>query len=166
MMTDRELISRRHELERRIEDGPVGQPETNIAALERAVDEARGTLDRLDTSGARAQLDWFTRERDDALETMARRERWIDDHADLLGEYTEVRQELDRRVAARTLLYKTNPPEDLLEQIGTRSDSLDPGSWDAAVAVYARTRLEAGPEIDLNDLATHLTGTGRVQRVV
>lgn len=113
---------------------------------------------RVGTSGARAQLDLSLRERAEALETLARRERWIKDHAHLLGEYTGVHQQLDRRLAARAMLYQADPPEDLVEQIGARSEAPDPQAWDSAVMAYAKTRLELGAEIDLNDLPTHLTG--------
>jgi conjugative relaxase-like TrwC/TraI family protein len=75
-------------------------------------------------------------------EAMARRGRWIDEH-----------QEIDRRVAARTVFWRINPPEDLLAEIGSRSESPDPQAWDAAVAVYARTRLHVGPDVDLLDPA-------------
>jgi hypothetical protein len=105
-----------------------------------------------------AQLDLSLRERTEALETLARRERWIEDHVHLLGEYTDVHQELDRRVAARAMLHQADPPEGLVEQIGARSEASDPQAWDSAVMAYARTRLELGAEIDLNDLPTHLTG--------
>jgi hypothetical protein len=160
-MTDRRLIDRRDELARLSRDGPLDRPAPNIEALDHAVTEAEGMVERLGTSGARAQLDISLGERDDALETLARRERWIDDHAHLLGEYAEVRHEIDRRVAARTLLNQTNPPDDLLEHIGARSDSLDPHAWDATVAVYARTRLEVGPDVDLLDPAVRQAGQWR-----
>ncbi len=80
---------------------------------------------------------------------MARRGRWIEGHANLVDEYSGVLQEIDRRVAARTVVWQINPPEDLLAEIGSRSDSPNPRAWDATIAVYARTRLEVGPEADL-----------------
>ncbi|CAN5865239.1 hypothetical protein BH23ACT4_BH23ACT4_10740 [soil metagenome] len=161
MMTDRELLARRDKLTRMVSDGPLGQPEPNLGAIEQAVTEAHLMLDRLGTTGARTQLEWLTRERDHAYETFARRERWIDDHADLLGEYTDVRHELDRRVSARSLLYQTNPPQGLIDELGARSDSVDPEAWDRAVAVYARARLEAGPDVDLSDSAVPHAGQWR-----
>lgn len=157
-LTDRQLIDRRDELMRSLEDGPLGQPAPEIEGLDQAIAEAEAVVGRLGTSGARAQLDLFLRERAEALETLARRDRWIEDHAHVLGEYTDVHQELDRRVAARAMLYEADPPEDLVEQIGARSEAPDPQVWDSAVMAYARTRLELGAEIDLNDLPTHLTG--------
>ena len=66
--------------------------------------ETEERLEKLGTSGVRAQLNILLRERDEALETISQRDSWIDEHAHLLGEYTEVRQEIDRRVAARTVL--------------------------------------------------------------
>ena len=84
---------------------------------------------------------------------MARRGRWIDEHAHLVDDYSDVLQEIDRRVAARTVLWQVNPPEDLLAEIGSRSESPNPQAWDAAVAIYARARLEVGPEVDLLDPA-------------
>jgi hypothetical protein len=74
---------------------------------------------------------------------------WIDDHVHLFAEYTDALQEIDRRVAARTVLWQINPPEDLIAEIGSRSESPKPKAWDATVAVYARTRMEVGPDVDL-----------------
>lgn len=70
-------------------------------------------------------------------------------------------RELDTRIAARTLLYQTNPPDDLLEMLGPRAKAADPKEWDAAVAIYARARLESGPDVDLGDPAIHHTGPWR-----
>jgi conjugative relaxase-like TrwC/TraI family protein len=81
--------------------------------------------------------------------------------AHLIAEYEQIGGEIDRRVTARALLYRTEPPADLLEQIGARSEALDPQAWDAAVAVYARTRVEVGPEADLTDPAVLHTGQWR-----
>ena len=92
---------------------------------------------------------------------MARRGPWIDEHADLVDEYSDVLQAIDRRVAARTVLWQINPPEDLLAEIGSRSESPNPQAWDVAVAVYARTRLEVGPEVDLLDPAVRQAGQWR-----
>jgi hypothetical protein len=83
----------------------------------------------------------------------------IDAH--LVDEYAEIGREIDRRVTARALLYRTEPPADLLEQIGARSESVYPQAWDAAVAVHARTRLEVGPEVDLTDPAVPQAGQWR-----
>jgi hypothetical protein len=77
----------------------------------------------------------------------------MDDHARLFDDYTDVLQEIDRRVAVRTVLWQINPPEDLLAEIGFRSESSNPKAWDATVAVYARTRFDAGPDLDLLDPA-------------
>jgi len=89
------------------------------------------------------------------------RPRWIDDHAYLLAEYSEARQEIDRRVAVRVLIFQTDPPQDLLHQIGARSESPDPQAWDAALAIYAKTRLEVGSEVDITDPAVPHTGQWR-----
>jgi hypothetical protein len=160
-MTDRQLIDRRDELARRFRGGPLDQPAPDIEGLDQAIAEAEAMVERLGTSGARAQLDTLLRKRDEALETIYQRAGWIDDHAHLLDEYTDVRQALDRRVAARAALYRADPPEDLLEHIGTRSESHDPRAWEAAVAVYARTRLDVGPDVDLDDPAIDHTGPWR-----
>jgi hypothetical protein len=161
MMTDRELRDRRDELTRMVSDGPLGQSEPNGEAIEQAIVEAQDVLERLGTSGARAQLDTLTRERDDALEEVVGRDRWIDNHVAVVSEYTDIREELDRRVAARALLYQTNPPQELLNALGTRNGAPEPDLWDAAVAVYARARLEAGPDVDLSDSAVPHTGQWR-----
>ena len=101
MTTDRQLIDRRDELARMLMDGPLKQPAPNIGALDH---EVKAMAERLGTSGARAQLVISLGERDDALKTLERRERWIDKHAHLQGEYTEVRQEIDQRGVALALL--------------------------------------------------------------
>ncbi|MEX0698343.1 MAG: MobF family relaxase [Acidimicrobiia bacterium] len=132
-MTDRQLIDRRNELFQLFKDGPLHEPILDFAAIDQP------------TTGA-----------------LARRERWIDDHAHLVDEYSDVLQKIDRRVTARTVLSQINPPEELLEQIGSRSESPNPQAWDAAVAVYARTRLEVGPEADLLDPAVPRTAQGAI----
>jgi hypothetical protein len=75
--------------------------------------------------------------------------------------YAEILHEIDRRVAARTVLWQIEPPEDLLAELGSRSESPNPQAWDAAVAVYARTRLDVGPEVDLLDPAVPRTAQWR-----
>jgi conjugative relaxase-like TrwC/TraI family protein len=134
MMSDRQLIDRREELFQLFKDGPLNEPTIDFAAVDQPMMEA---------------------------EAMARRGHWIDEHAHLVGEYSDVLQEIDRRVAARTVLWQINPPEDLLAEIGSRSESPNPQAWDAAVAVYARTRLEVGPEVDLLDPAVRTAGAWR-----
>jgi hypothetical protein len=133
-LTDRQLIDRRNELFQLFKDGPFIEPTVGFAAVEQPMME---------------------------VETMARRGPWIDEHSRLVGEYGDVLQEIDRRVAARTVLWQINPPEDLLAEIGSRSVSPNPQAWDAAVAVYARTRLEVGPEVDLLDPAIRQAGQWR-----
>jgi hypothetical protein len=133
-MTDRQLIDRRNELFQLFKDGSLNQPSHDSAAIDQPMTEA---------------------------EAMARRGRWIDNHAHLVDEYSDVLHEIDRRVAARTVLWQINPPEDLLAEIGSRSESPNPHAWDAAVAVYARTRLEVGPEVDLLDPSVPKTAQWR-----
>jgi hypothetical protein len=132
-MTDRQLIDRREELFQLFKDGPLNEPTIDFAADDPPME----------------------------AEPMARRARWIDDHAHLVDEYSDVLHEIDRRVAARTVLWQINPPEDLLAAIGSRSESPNPQAWDAAVPVYARTRLEVGPEVDLLDPAVRQAGAWR-----
>jgi hypothetical protein len=45
--------------------------------------------------------------------------------------------------------------------MGARAGSLDPHTWDAAVATYAKTRLEAGPDVDALDPAVPHIGQWR-----
>ena len=116
-LTDGHPIDRRNELFQLFKDSPVNEPIIDFAAVDQPMME---------------------------VEVMARRSRWIDEHSHLVDEYSEVLHEIDRRVAARTVLWQINPPEDLLAAIGSRSESPNPQAWDAAVAVYARTRLEVG----------------------
>jgi hypothetical protein len=125
-LTDRHLIDRRNQLFQPFKDGPLNEPTIDFAAVDQPMMEA---------------------------EAMTRRGRWMDEHAHLVDEYSDVLREIDRRVAARTVLWQINPPEDLFAEIGSRSDFPSPQAWDAAVAIYARTRLEVGPEVDLLDPA-------------
>jgi hypothetical protein len=111
-MTDRGLIDRREELFQLFKDGPLKEATLDFAAIDRTTMET---------------------------EAMRRRSRWIDEHAHLVDEYGAVLDEIDRRVGARTVLWQINPPEDLLAELGSRSESPNPKAWDAAVAVYART---------------------------
>jgi hypothetical protein len=133
-MTDRQLIDRRNELFQLFTDGPLNQPTIDLGAVDQPIVEA---------------------------EAMARRGRWIDEHAHLVDEYSDVLQEIDRRVAARTVLWQINPPQDVLAEIGSRSEYPNPKAWDAAVAIYARTRLEVGPDVDLLDPAVPRTSQWR-----
>ncbi|MGH8924557.1 MAG: hypothetical protein ACRDWA_08000 [Acidimicrobiia bacterium] len=152
-MTDRELLDRRDVLARLISDGPLGQPLPNIEALEQAIVEAHAMLERTGTTEPEPNSTCSP----DSTTTRSRPSRDVNpgsSHPDLLNEYTDVRRQLDRRVAARTLLYQTNPPQEL----GAMSESLDRQARDAAVAVYAQARLEVGPDVDLDDPAIHHTG--------
>ncbi|HVR78108.1 MAG TPA: hypothetical protein VMS99_06900, partial [Acidimicrobiia bacterium] len=133
-MTDRQLIDRRNELFQLFKAGPLNEPTMEIAAVDQPIMEA---------------------------EARARRGPWIHEHAHLVDEYSDVLQEIDRRVAARMVLWQINPPEDLLAELGSRSECPNPQAWDAAVAVYARTRLEVGPEVDLLDPAVRQAGQWR-----
>ncbi len=133
-MTDGQLIDRREELFRLFKDGALNEPTIDLAAVGQPMMEA---------------------------EAMARRGRWIDEHAHLVDEYGDVLHEIDRRVAARTVLWQIKPPKDLLAEIGSRSESPNPQAWDAAVAVYARTRLEVGHEVALLDPAVRQVGAWR-----
>lgn len=133
-LTDRQLVDRRNELFQLFKEGPLNDPTLDFAAIDRA------------SMGAEAGT---------------QRSRWIDEHSHLVDEYSDVLQEIDRRVAVRTVLWQINPPEDLLAELGFRSESPDPQAWDAAVAVYARTRLEVGPEVDLLDPAVRQGGAWR-----
>jgi len=133
-MTDRQLVDRREELFQLFKDGRLNEPTLDFAAVDQPTMEP---------------------------EAVTPRGRWIDDHVHLVDEYSDVLQEIDRRVAARTVLWQINPPEDLLAELGSRSGSRNPQSWDAAVAVYARTRLEVGPEVDLLDHSVPQAGQWR-----
>lgn len=86
-MTDRQLIDRRNELFQLFKDGPLNEPTIDFAAVDQPTLET---------------------------EAMARRGRWIDEHAHLVDEYSDILGEIDRRVAARTVLWQINAPEDLL----------------------------------------------------
>jgi hypothetical protein len=133
-LTDSQLIDRRDQLFQLFKDGPLSEPTLDFAAVDQPTMEG----------GA-----------------MARHERWINEHAPLIDEYRDVLHEIDRRVAARKVLWQINPPEDLLAEIGSRTESPNPQAWDAAVAIYARTRLEVGPEVDLLDPAVRQAGQWR-----
>ncbi|MGH7511012.1 MAG: hypothetical protein ACREMZ_16330 [Gemmatimonadales bacterium] len=158
LLTDRELLERREELAHLISESPLRHARPDIEAIDAAISQAQAVVDRLGTSGARRQLEALTAQRRDAVDTVG---EWIEDNANLLQEYGEVSSEIDRRVAARTLLYRSDPPEELLETLGPRTTASDPKAWDAAVAAYARARLKVGPDIDLSDPAIQQTGPWR-----
>jgi conjugative relaxase-like TrwC/TraI family protein len=132
-MTDRQLIDRRDELFQLFRNGSLNKPTPDFAGVEQAM----------------------------AAEDLVRQSRWIDKHSHLVEEYSAILQEIDRRVAARTVLWQIKPPKDLLAEIGSRSESPNPQGWDAAVAVYARTRLDVGPEVDLLDPSVPRTAQWR-----
>jgi hypothetical protein len=68
-MTDRQLIDRREELFQLFKDGPLNEPTLDFAVVDQPMMEA---------------------------EAMTRRGRWIDEHAHLVDEYSDVLQEIDR----------------------------------------------------------------------
>jgi hypothetical protein len=158
MTSDHDLLDRRDQLGGVISSSPLGQPSPDLAAWDAAVADAKAVADRLGTSGSHRQLEVVISQRERALAVLHTREQWIEKNADLIREFRAVNLEIDRRVAARTLLYRSNPPEDLLETIGPRVISSDPKAWDGAIAAYARARIEVGKDIDLNDPAVFRTG--------
>jgi hypothetical protein len=48
-----------------------------------------------------------------------------------------------------------------LESVGLKGKAPDAKAWDAAVAAYARARLELGSDFDLNDPTIHHIGPWR-----
>jgi hypothetical protein len=114
-----------------------------ISAFDAAIAEAKAVANRLGTSGSRGQLEFVRAQREEALAELASQELWIENNADLIRDYREVTLEIDRRVAARAILYRSNPPEELLATLGPRTNSSDLKAWDAAAAVCARVRFEA-----------------------
>ncbi|MGH9893107.1 MAG: hypothetical protein ACREA0_14180, partial [bacterium] len=160
-MADRELIDRRDELARSIRERDIARPTVNIEALDQSIAEARSALTHLGTSGARAQLTMLMEGRDAALEDLGKPGLNTNYQLRLLDEHRRVLQELDRRVAARTLHYLNNPPAELLGALGLRVKACDRQTWDAAVAIYARTQFEVGPDANLNDPAVSFTGQWR-----
>jgi hypothetical protein len=158
---DQDLLERRNELAHVIYRSPFVQPKADIRAFDAAIAEAKAVSAQLPPSGARRLLESVTAQRDQALAQLTSQELWIENNADLIREYREVNLEIDRRVAARAILYRSNPPADLLETLGSRNKTSDPLAWDAAAAIYARARFETGPGIDLNDPAIHKAGPWR-----
>jgi hypothetical protein len=157
MTTDQDLLDRRGQLGHVISSSPLGQPGPDLAAWDAAVAAAKSLADRLGTSGSCRQLEFVISQREQALADLHTRDLWIENNADLIREYRGVNLEIDRRVNARALLYRSNPPEDLLATLAPRATSSDPKAWDDAIAAYAQARIEVGPDMDLNDPAVHRT---------
>jgi hypothetical protein len=152
--TDRQLIEWRDDLARTLRASPLASdPSDELAALEAAIDEAREVAQRWRTSGTRAQVQMLESERDAPNQYPAVREAWLEDNAHLIHQYSDVVDELDRRITARTLLYQHDPPDDLVVVLGPRPTGTETHKWNAAVEVYARARLHAGPDADLTDPA-------------
>lgn len=89
------------------------------------------------------------------LNQSAQRERWIEDHADLLHTYTAIKDELSARTIALAISYQLNPPADMVEVLGLRPSNPAAGiRWDTAVGRYAAARVSLGPHADLTDPST------------
>jgi hypothetical protein len=160
--TDRQLIAWRDDLTRTLQASPLAHdPSDQLAPFDEAITEARGIVTRFGTSGARAQVLQLQDQRQELVDQVASRQPWIEDNAHLIHRYGDVVDELDRRITARTLLYQHDPPEDVLGVLGPRPTGTEAPKWDAAVQVYARVRLHAGPDADLGDPAVLQGGQWR-----
>jgi conjugative relaxase-like TrwC/TraI family protein len=159
--SDQNLLDRRDELAHVISRSSFAQPKRDISAFDAAIADAKAVLADIGTSGARRLLGDLEAQRRDALVDVAKGEEWLVNNAGLIRKYQEVNVKIDRRVAARCLLYQSNPPDDLLEILGARATAPDPKAWDNAVTAYARARIEVGSEMDLNDSAVPRTGPWR-----
>ncbi|HDH26972.1 MAG TPA: hypothetical protein ENH00_12395 [Actinobacteria bacterium] len=153
--TDRQLIEWRDELETIIRQSPLTKDHTDqLVALNAAIDQAREIADRLDTSGARAQVQLLESQRDVLADHATTREAWLEDNADLLHRYSAVTEELNHRVHARVAAYQLALPNDVHAGIGpTPTDPNLKRHWTGNLAHYAEARMAAGADADLLDPA-------------
>jgi hypothetical protein len=85
----------------------------------------------------------------------ARRDQWIETHADLLHTYSAIKDELAARATGLAITYLLDPPADMLEALGRRpSEAVAAIRWETAVSRYAAARVSLGPDADLTDLST------------
>jgi len=150
--SDQQLLAWRDDLARTLQASPLGRdPSAEPAALDAAIADAQAMATRLGTGNH--QITYLENQRQELVDQIAARYAWIQDNADVIHHYTAVIEELDRRIHARTLLYRHDPPEEVLAVLGPRATAPKARQWDTAVEVYARTRLHAGPDTDLIDPA-------------
>lgn len=160
MATDHQLMTWRDHLVRALQASPLAEdPSLELAALAAAITDARATATQAGTG--KHQITYLENRCQELVDQITGRQTWIEDNTDLIHQYTTVVEEADRRIHARTLLYRHDPPDEVLAVLGPRSASIEVSQWDAAVEVYARARLNAGPTIDLTDPANHHTGPWR-----
>lgn len=158
--TDDQLITRRDHLARILQASSLTEdPSLELAALDAAITDARAMATQAGTGNH--QITYLENRRQDLVDQITGRLTWIEDNTDLIHQYTTVVEEVDRRIHARTFLYQIDPPEDVLTVLGPRATAAYARQWDAAVEVYARVRLHAGPDADLMDPANHYAGPWR-----
>ncbi len=158
--TDDQLIKWGDHLARALQASPLAEdPSLELAALEAAITDARAMATQAGTGNH--QITYLENRRQELVDQITGRHIWIEDNTDLIHQYTTVVEAVDRRIHARALLYQIDPPEDVLTVLGPRATAADARQWDAAVEVYARVRLHAGPTTDLTDPANDHTGPWR-----
>ncbi len=151
--TDRQLIEWRDELEATIRRSPIAANHTDkLVALEAAIDEARELADRLNTSGARAQVKLLESQRHGLTDNAAVREAWLEQNAPVLHRYSAVAEEIQHRINARVAAYEVSQPEEVLETLGKPPIGQQRRlQWTSALAAYAEARMVSGLDADLLD---------------
>ena len=72
----------------------------------------------------------------------------------MLHHYSAVTEELNHRSNAHVAAYELDPPQDLLDSIGTPpADPKLARCWIDTAATYTETRLREGPDVDPTDTA-------------
>jgi len=154
--TDQQLHRWLADLASAIGKGPLGQrlAAEDLTRTEVAIIEAEETATRLRTDGARSQVQYLERQRQQLLDQIDERRQWVEDHGDLLHTYTAIKDELSARATAVAISYQLTPPADVLEELGPRPTKRGRGlEWDTAVAHHAEARIRLGPDVDLADPA-------------
>lgn len=152
--TDQQLHHWRQQLEDTLRNSPLAHRLDHdlLAGLDKAVVEAGEVADRIDTSGARSQVERLEEHRQQLVARITERERWIEDNVDTLHAYIAVKDELHARTTAVAITYQLHPPGDLIDALGPRPAGVPEAMrWDATAVHHAEARLRLGPDADLTD---------------
>lgn len=152
--TDQRLHQWRQQLEDTLRNSPLAHRIDHdlLAGLDKAVIEAREVAERIETSGARSQVERLVEHRQQLVDRITERERWIEDNVDILHAYIAVNDELHARTTAVAITYQLHPPVDVIESLGPRPAGVPEAMrWDAAAVHHAEARVRLGPDADLTD---------------
>jgi hypothetical protein len=152
--TDQQLHQWRQKLEDTLRNSPLAHRIDHglLADLDKAVVEAREVVERIETSGARSQVERLEEHHQQLVDRITEREWWIENNVDTLHTYIAVNDELHARTTAVAITYQLHPPADVIEALGPRPAGVPEAMrWDAAAIRHADARIRLGPELDLTD---------------